>query len=320
MTAWSNGVGADLIEAMGWCLVHSVWQAAAVGLVAAFVLRGLKRSSAQARYVAACVALAGMLVLPVTTAGLLERSRHEGEVSLVPVDEQAPRPVEPDAGNMRSDGQSNPAERTRPIDGAGDWSDRASSAPARAEGARLEPLLPWLVGLWGAGVVVLSLRLFGGWVYIQWLIRHETRPAPESLLAAMRGLQARLKLAGAVRLLESTRVQVPLAIGWLRPVILLPVTAVTGLAADQLEAILAHELAHIRRYDYVVNLCESAIETLLFYHPAVWWISRRICAERENCCDDRAVELCGDPLVYSLRAGKPGGTPRNHVDARTLGE
>ena len=299
MTAWRNSVGPDLIEAMGWCLVHSVWQAAAVGLVAAFVLRGLKRASAQARYVAACVALAAMLVLPVTTAGLLERSRHEGEVSLVAVDAQAAGPVESDAGNMRSDGQVNPTDRTQPIDGAGDRSDRASSEPPRAGGSRLEPLLPWLVGLWGTGVIVLSLRLFGGWVSIQWLIRHDTAPLSEKWSGAICRLKQGLKLAKVVRLVESARVHVPLTVGWMRPVILLPVTALSGLPADQIEAILAHELAHIRRHDYLVNLVQSVIETLLFYHPAVWWISGRIRVERENCCDDWAVELCGDRLVYS---------------------
>ena len=88
-------------------------------------------------------------------------------------------------------------------------------------------------------------------------------------------------------------------VGWMRPVILLPVTAVTGLPPDQLEAILAHELAHVRRYDYLVNLVQSVVETLLFYHPAAWWISGRIRAEREHCCDDWAVELCGDRLTYA---------------------
>ena len=106
-------------------------------------------------------------------------------------------------------------------------------------------------------------------------------------------------MSGAVQLLESTRVAVPMAVGWLRPAILLPVTALTGLPSDQLEAILAHELAHTRRYDYLVNLIQSAVETLLFYHPAVWWVSGRIRVEREHCCDDQAVAACGDRVLYA---------------------
>jgi beta-lactamase regulating signal transducer with metallopeptidase domain len=109
------------------------------------------------------------------------------------------------------------------------------------------------------------------------------------LLARLKG---RLEIGRSVRLLESARLQVRLVVGWLRPLILLPVTALTGLPSDQLEAILAHELAHIRRYDYLANLVQSVVETLLFYHPAAWWISGRIRAEREHCCDDWAVELC----------------------------
>ena len=102
-----------------------------------------------------------------------------------------------------------------------------------------------------------------------------------------------------MRLLESTRVDVPTVIGWLTPVVLLPASALAGLTPQQIEAILAHELAHIRRHDYLVNLLQTLVETLLFYHPAVWWLSRRIRVERENCCDDLAVSLCGDPVAYA---------------------
>jgi HEAT repeat protein len=102
-----------------------------------------------------------------------------------------------------------------------------------------------------------------------------------------------------VLLLESALVRVPTVIGWLRPFILLPVGALTGLTTRQLEAIIAHELAHIRRHDYLINLLQAVVETLLFYHPAVWWVSRRIRQEREHCCDDLAVAVCGDPLIYA---------------------
>ena len=99
--------------------------------------------------------------------------------------------------------------------------------------------------------------------------------------------------------LESTLVEVPMVIGWLRPVILLPVAATTGLSSEQLEAILAHELAHVARRDYLVNLLQSVVETLLFYHPAVWWVSNQIRVEREHCCDDIAVAVSGNVLVYA---------------------
>src|SRR5262249_62123234 len=87
--------------------------------------------------------------------------------------------------------------------------------------------------------------------------------------------------------------------GWLHPVILLPASTLTGLSPGQIESILAHELAHIRRHDYLVNLLQSLVETLLFYHPGVWWVSRRIREERELCCDDLAVGVVGGPVLYA---------------------
>ena len=84
----------------------------------------------------------------------------------------------------------------------------------------------------------------------------------------------------------------------MKPVVLLPAAALSGLSPEQLQAILAHELAHVRRHDYLVNLLQSMVETLLFYHPAMWWVSAQVRAEREHCCDDLAVDVCGDRLVY----------------------
>ena len=116
---------------------------------------------------------------------------------------------------------------------------------------------------------------------------------------AVQRLSAALGLRRSVCILESRLVDVPTVIGWLRPVILLPVSALTGMSTEQLETIVAHELAHIRRYDFLVNFLQTIVETVFFYHPATWWISRQIRIERENCCDDDAVAVCGDPLVYA---------------------
>jgi HEAT repeat protein len=153
--------------------------------------------------------------------------------------------------------------------------------------------------LWLTGVVTLSLRLASGWLAARRLRALGTRPAPEACIATLHRLAARLRVSQPVRLLQSALVQVPAVLGWVRPVILLPASALTGLTPLQLEALLAHELAHVRRYDYLVNLIQSVIETLLFYHPAVWWISARVRDEREHCCDDLAVAVCGDAHFYA---------------------
>src|SRR5262249_17738290 len=112
-------------------------------------------------------------------------------------------------------------------------------------------------------------------------------------------LAARLGLTRQVRVLIAGAADGPSVVGWLRPVVLLPSATLLGLTPEQLEAVLAHELAHVRRHDYLVNLAQSLVETVLFYHPAVWWVSSRIRHERELCCDDLAVRSCGDALCYA---------------------
>ncbi len=145
----------------------------------------------------------------------------------------------------------------------------------------------------------LSLRLLAGWVQIQRVRGRLVEQASEQWRAVMVELARRLRVSRPVRLLVSAAAQVPMAIGWLRPVILLPASTITGLTPEQLRAVLAHELAHIRRYDYLVNILQSVVETVLFYHPAVWWVSRRIRVEREHCCDDMAVAVSGNVLSYA---------------------
>src|SRR5476651_823532 len=156
----------------------------------------------------------------------------------------------------------------------------------------------WLVILWLAGIAVLSLRALGGWYLVQSLRRRGTLAVPADLLQRCHQLQRRLAVAWPVRFALSRRIEVPMVIGWLRPVVLIPVSAIAGLPPGQLDALILHELAHIRRLDTVTNILLVAVETLLFYHPAVWWVSRRVRIEREHCCDDFAVSACGDAAMY----------------------
>jgi len=159
--------------------------------------------------------------------------------------------------------------------------------------------LNWLVELWFVGVALFSLRATGGFFLIERLRRRGIRPVSSELLEMCQSLQRRLGIGRAVRFCATQLVPAPAVIGLFRPIVLLPVTALTGLSEAQLEAVIAHELAHIRRFDSFVNLFQVAAETLLFYHPAVWWFSRRIRVERENCCDDEAIRACGDAVGYA---------------------
>jgi beta-lactamase regulating signal transducer with metallopeptidase domain len=296
MTNLQTVLDNTLLQNLGWTLVHSTWQLAAVAVALAFVLALLADSSARSRYCAACLALLSMLALPVATFFFINS---------------------PDALPLRlqSAGASNVARLTR-ADAAALGSRAEAKSHARAgeefdendaveplrrwAGERVASLLPWLALAWAACVAALLVRLAGGWMMNRKLRREADAAQPlRGCQIALARLRGRLKIARAVRLCRSALVEVPTVVGWLRPVILVPACALAGLSAAQLEAVIAHELAHVRRHDYLVNLIQSFVETLLFYHPAVWWVARRVRAEREHACDDLAVEATGDVLLYA---------------------
>lgn len=278
-----------LLQALGWALLHFVWQGALVALLLAGVLRLLQGRTSNLRYAFLCTALGLMLILPSLTFWRLSGSSHNAEVDEMTF-------------------QSAPSLDVRSVSGPVDQSDArpqdiaASIVSPRPQGLlikRLDSLLPWLICGWLVGVLILAGRMLGGLFYTRRLLRLEHRLTELYWLEKLRHLSRQLRLTKQVRLLESTLVQVPTTIGWWRPVILLPACAFTGLTPPQLELILAHELAHIRRHDYLVNLFQVVIETLFFYHPAVWWVSRQVRIEREHACDDLVVAACGDPIAYA---------------------
>ena len=267
-------------EALGWTLVHFLWQGAAIALVYRVADIALARRSANARYVLALGALLGMFAVSVGTLMYEEAAFYQ------PLAQHA-------AASLRNVA----APATRPLHL--DLSNTPAAAPLRqADRFVLDHLMPYLDGLWLAGVLLLSLRTLGGW----WLIRRmraRLQQAPHTLLLRLDVLRRQMNIPRFVDLRLSTRLTNPLTAGVVRPWILLPVTALTGLSPEQLEVVLAHELAHIRRADYLWNLLQTLVETLFFFHPAVWWISRRVREERELCCDDIAVAACSDPTVYA---------------------
>jgi GWxTD domain-containing protein len=161
-----------------------------------------------------------------------------------------------------------------------------------------QQLLPGVVAVWMAGVLAFSIRLFGGWRFIARL-RSTGHPAPVEWQQCLDRIAERVGATRSVRLLVSSLVNVPTVIGWLRPVILVPIECLAGLPAGHITALLGHEVAHIRRHDYLASILQSIVEAMLFYHPAVWWISDQIRSERELCCDDLAVAACGDVLIYA---------------------
>jgi len=206
--------------------------------------------------------------------------------------------------------------------------DDGPTASVRSAAVRVEAFLPWIVSAWLAGVLLLLARVAAGWWRVRRLHQTALKAMRSTWQHAADRIAGRLGLARVIRVVELSAVDVPLVVGCLRPIVVLPVAALSQLNAAQVEAILAHELAHVRRHDYLVNLMQTVAETLLFYHPAVWWLSARIRDEREHCCDDVAVAVCGDAAGYaaalteleawrngelSLAAAATGGSLLNRV-------
>jgi len=291
----------DLANRLGWALAHSIWEGAVVAAAQWVALAVLRRRSPQARYLVSTGAMALMLLSGVITFCLA--APPAPSASLV-----SPSPSLRLASVERRSSVVN--LQGSPVPAGGSWSSKIEAAPTAQAGSatpsppvpsvamRLEPAMRWAVGAWAVGVVLLSLWNLGGWIAAQRLTVLGIRPANAELTATAEILACRLQLSKPVRVVQSLLAETPVVIGWLRPVVLLPASVLTGLTAAQLEAVLAHELAHIRRHDYLMNLFQVAVETLLFYHPAVWWMSRRIRLEREQCCDDVAVSVCGDRRAY----------------------
>lgn len=277
MTHFASWVSPDVMRTLGLALVHFLWQ----GLTLAALLSAAMAMcrSAVTRYALAVGALVLMLAAPVVTFGILWAGRADANSSLAP---SISLSALPHILAQRSSAGSPLASTLA-----------APNLPVRGDA------LLWFVELWFAGVIILSLRTAGGVLLIERMRRKDAKPVSAKLHELCVAVQRRLGLARAIRYCESSLLDAPAVIGWFRPAVLLPLTALTGLSDEQLQAVIAHELAHIRRLDNFVNLFQIVVETLLFYHPAVWWVSKRIRAERENCCDDAAISVCSDAVEYA---------------------
>jgi len=292
--ALENILSQEIVQKLGWTLLHFIWQAAAVALLLAILLAVLRKSSANLRYIIACAALGLIVLLPIVTMQLVPVSVPQTTASIEPPPAPVIVPVQPtEETPLAKVVEYEEPTQLESVNSAplASWKQRAVE--------RLELTLPYIVSAWLLGVFGLSLWHLGGWAQLQRLRKKMIRQVDDSLCVKLRRLSERLRVKRAVQLVESALVQVPTVVGWLRPVILLPASALTGLTTEQLEALLAHELAHIRRHDYLINMLQTIVETLGFYHPVVWWISHRIRVERENCCDDLAVSISGDRICYA---------------------
>lgn len=273
------------VRSLGWALLHFLWQGAVLAALFLVADTLTRPSQARLRYAMGCLT---MLLMPAVFVATIFQSHpflapassvQDARVVVVPGAEAAPLNSTPRPAHV-SVGLVLPGRHS------------PSFEPATA-------LPGFVVCLWLGGIVALSICTAGGWIRVRRLRRRGVEPVAAAWIETLEGLLDRLQVSRPVRLCMSAIAEAPMVIGLVRPYILFPVSAITGLSESQLRAILAHELAHIRRHDYLVNLLQTAVETLLFYHPAVWWLSRQVRQEREHCCDDLAVEVCGDVMEYA---------------------
>ncbi|PYX46019.1 MAG: hypothetical protein DMG79_17815, partial [Acidobacteria bacterium] len=277
MSALTNWLSPAVMQSLGWTLLHFLWQGTALAALAAAAMSFCRAS---ARYVLAVGALVLMLLAPLATfyvqsSGVADAAKSSPLAAAVPVIARG------SAAASGSIHQLSTYER--------------SVTPARAA----YDILPWLVKLWLLGVAFLSLRSAGGFFLLERERRRQSTIVSPRVLEICYTLQDRIGLRRAIAYCECKWLQAPAVIGWFRPIVFLPVTALSGLSEEQLQAVIAHELAHIQRLDPFVNVFQVCVETLLFYHPAVWWLNKRIRAEREHCCDDVAVTICGNAVEYA---------------------
>jgi beta-lactamase regulating signal transducer with metallopeptidase domain len=251
-----------VLATIGWAVVHSLWLCTLIAGPAALILSLLQDRHTRVRYRISGIALALMVVMPLVVAiGAVDvLDRGTRWQAVAAIEASVGMPAVVNA--------------------------RAIAVPAAAV-------------LWIAGFAGYVTRVVGEGRRARRLRRLDLETAGEAVRATVEDLRARVRVNAAVRVFRSTRAGVPMVLGWREPVILLPSGSAARLGDDQLRAVLAHELAHVRRRDYVINLLQIGADALLFHHPAARWLSRRIRIEREYCCDDVAVAIGRDPQSYA---------------------
>ncbi|MEL6592201.1 MAG: M56 family metallopeptidase, partial [Bacteroidota bacterium] len=264
-------------EAIGWTILHSLWIGALLTLLWRLSLIG--RKTPEWRYLSALITLGAMLVIVIGTFGWeLSQIQPLPELSV----SSQELTLEKDAAIVLEFGNQSYAPT---------WSERLQQM--------VKPYFPWLSLAWLAGIILLSFRLLLGWLYLEYLRRSGQVIVPLQWQERLQAMSLQMQIKRQVRLLESSLLEHPITMGFFKPVILFPMGMISGMSNEQIEAILLHELAHIKRADYLINYFQTLVEIVLFYHPAVWWISQDLRESREHCCDDLALQQGYDRWQYA---------------------
>jgi len=264
----------EFMPALAWSLLHFLWQGAAIAAVAAAFMVVLRQPAT--RYLVGVISLSLMLCSFVVTFSLIS----------------TPAATVADAGLIGAPAAAPASSPEASAYSVTDLMDERAAISSANDFA-------WVARGWLFGVFVFALRIAFGLAVIEYLRRRNLIALPDALVQRFRALQQRLGIRRVIRYCECQSLSVPAVIGFFRPIVLLPMRALTGLSPEQLEAVIAHELGHIKRFDVAVNFFQVIAETLFFFHPAVWWLNKRIRADREDCCDDVAIAACGGKVGYA---------------------
>jgi len=273
-----------LIENLSWAIFHSVWQIAFIAFWLFCTLRSLSKSSANLRYAVSIVALSLTLIIPIATFSYISLSNFSIGASEIRLDSTS---------HKLSDKSAETSGIGRSQISA--WSSAVVSIPfgsfRNSFNRIVKTYSPLLTVFWLIGMLLFSIRALGGF----WQV-HQFKTLQISLpdnvwIEKLSELSEKLQMKRSVSLFKSKLIDSPMIIGWIKPVILVPASIFLHMEAKQLETILAHELVHIRRFDYLINFAQSFVEILFFYHPFVWWISAEIRRERECACDDAVIQM-----------------------------
>jgi beta-lactamase regulating signal transducer with metallopeptidase domain len=283
MTGQSLLFPENLGAALGWMVLHVLWQAAAIGFVTAIALLALRHKPARWRYWLANAALAAILVAALATFAIYYTGSSPAPIGSGAIHDAI---ASQDAAPYDASPAPPPTSADRELD----------SASFRAY---FDHNLPLIVTIWMLGMCMFLLRLMGNIGYVYYLKSHLNIPVEQYWEDILHRLAQKSGIKKTISLVESALVRSPMVVGYLKPVILFPIGMINRLEPDEAEAILAHELAHILRHDYLFNILQSLVETLFYYHPAVWWLSAKVRHEREIAADDFAIGLTGNAVQYA---------------------
>jgi beta-lactamase regulating signal transducer with metallopeptidase domain len=166
---------------------------------------------------------------------------------------------------------------------------------------------PWFGLIWILGVLVLSVKWLAGWSYMQWLKQKATVLQDYEIERQVKRIARSMGIHQQIEIRLSDSLFGPCTLGFWRPIIMLPASILTGLSPEQIYGILAHEMAHIKRHDYLINIFQSMLDILFFYHPAQYWMSKHSREAREQCCDDMAIEATGNRMIYARALAEVAG-------------